>query len=326
MKADFSSITVSHSEQMSLIGGEQILGPGIPEGFPSHVDYTQSLLSRQIFHTTPGEAQAVVNARYSMLGVGSIGGPLSLQLARMGAWQFRFADLDRLAFSNGNRQAFDAFSAYREDYKVDVIAQSVFGIQPYANVIVHRNGVDRNNPGDLEQIVKESDVVGWGLDDPQIIWEMNRWAKEYGKIVVSGLDLGPWSYMRILDYRDPNKQVLDGLVTEQDAREMKDRKFAFLAKTVAGIGDMLPVSLLEGVIALGQGEIDFFPQTQIAAQVFAPFAAEMVAKSLGKERSMRNEVLFKPDYMYLQPHEVANLESRRLELKQNPVVKAVLGI
>jgi tRNA A37 threonylcarbamoyladenosine dehydratase len=70
---------------------------------PEQFDYS-SAFSRNIGWVTADEQAKLRDSRVAIAGLGGVGGPHLLTLARLGVGKFNIADFDRFELQNFNRQ------------------------------------------------------------------------------------------------------------------------------------------------------------------------------------------------------------------------------
>lgn len=104
---------------------------------------------------------ALENARVLLVGIGGLGCPAAMVLARAGVGTIGLADDDEVDLSNLHRQILFG----EEDvgaHKVEVAARALATIAPRANVVKHAT---RILPGNAVSLAKEYDVVLEGSDN-----------------------------------------------------------------------------------------------------------------------------------------------------------------
>jgi hypothetical protein len=118
------------------------------------------IFQRNIGIFNPDEQLKIKNSTVLIAGVGGVGGPSALILARMGIGHLILADPDVYSASNLNRQ----MPSRLQDIggrKTDVVASYIRNIHPYMEVITVEEGITKKN---VENLVERSDVVISSMD------------------------------------------------------------------------------------------------------------------------------------------------------------------
>lgn len=119
-----------------------------------------NIFQRNIGIFTPDEQLKLKNSTVLIAGVGGVGGPSALTLARMGVGHLILADLEVYSASNLNRQ----MPSRLQDIgarKTDVVAAYIRNIHPYVEVITVEEGITNKN---VENLIERSDVIISSMD------------------------------------------------------------------------------------------------------------------------------------------------------------------
>jgi adenylyltransferase/sulfurtransferase len=105
--------------------------------------------------------QKLTAARVLVIGAGGLGSPAALYLAAAGVGTLGIADFDRVEEHNLQRQLLHD-SASVGDYKVDSAAHRLQAVNPFVDVVRHREGV---MPANAVAIFSDYDVIVDGTDN-----------------------------------------------------------------------------------------------------------------------------------------------------------------
>lgn len=95
----------------------------------------------------PRVLAALRDSTVGIAGAGGLGSNVAISLARAGVGRLILADFDRVEASNLNRQQYSTRQIGRR--KVDALRESLRGINPFSEYIVHAVRVTRANTGRL---------------------------------------------------------------------------------------------------------------------------------------------------------------------------------
>lgn len=119
----------------------------------------EELESQLVARHSPGVHKKVRVATIGIAGVGGLGSPVAIALARSGVGRLIVADFDVVEPSNLNRQQF--FIDQLGLPKVEALRQTLARINPYVTVITHRT---RLTPGNIPEIFADVDVLVEAFD------------------------------------------------------------------------------------------------------------------------------------------------------------------
>jgi molybdopterin/thiamine biosynthesis adenylyltransferase len=220
------------------------------------------------------------------------------------------ADPDTVDLSNLNRQAYSEAHVGRN--KALALAEVIKGINGRVKVDVDPLGISVFNAG---RLVSESDVVIEMVDigRPEITFLLHEEARKARKPLVTGLDLGEGAMTYVFDYRTPGQLSykeflgLDSEITMDEVRTLNPLGIA--AQHVLGqteeqfttvdqarfyydnlpntrgqeILEKLPEEMRPIFQRLSLGQIDFIPQSGIAAGILGAMLAASVRQiALGR--------------------------------------------
>ena len=135
----------------------------------------QEFTTRNIGFVTEKEQEVLKNTKVFVPGVGGMGGAAVECLARAGVGNFILADIDYFEVSNLNRQMFSSMSEMGKD-KVQVAKMILENINPEINIEIR----DEKWTNELDEILKNVDVVVNGCDDVKSTIQMMRKCQEHG--------------------------------------------------------------------------------------------------------------------------------------------------
>ena len=123
-------------------------------------DFYHQAFQRNLGLIQEEEQERIRRARIAVAGVGGVGGLHLMALARMGVGNFHLADFDTFEVSNFNRQVGATMDTIGRE-KVEVMREMTLAINPQADVVLFREGVQ---PGNVQQFLEGVDVVVDGID------------------------------------------------------------------------------------------------------------------------------------------------------------------
>ena len=124
-----------------------------------HFDYSRAF-SRNIGWLTTEEQAVLRRSRAAIAGLGGVGGPHLLTLARLGVGKFNIADFDTFELQNFNRQV-GATTSTRGLPKAEVMSRMARDINPELEVQAFPEGV---TAGNVDEFLRDVDVYVDGLD------------------------------------------------------------------------------------------------------------------------------------------------------------------
>src|SRR5690606_21267822 len=122
------------------------------------------------------------NARLLCVGAGGLGSPALRCLAAAGVGTLGVVDFDTVDESNLQRQVIHSQADIGRP-KVESAAETVRGINPYVNMVVHNTALDRDN---IREIFSQYDLIVDGTDNFATRYMVNDAAVLLGKPYVWG--------------------------------------------------------------------------------------------------------------------------------------------
>lgn len=155
----------------------------LPVAIPQRIDpQARQRYSRQMILDDVGEAgqQRLQRARVLVVGAGGLGCPASLYLAAAGVGQLTLIDSDRVELSNLHRQVLHSTVAIGQP-KVQSAAERLRALNPDIQLRVIEARLD---PGNVEALLAEHDVIVDGADNLATRYLLNAAAVAAGKPLV----------------------------------------------------------------------------------------------------------------------------------------------
>lgn len=190
------------------------------------------------------DVERIRSARIGIAGLGGCGSNHLLTLARMGFEKFAIADLDTFEQANLNRQAGATISTLGQP-KVDVMTRMVKDINPQADILVFRQGIEEHS---IEEFVDQTDVGINAIDffraDLYPLFH-DTYHLQGKHSVVGASPFGFGAAMTVIGPGSPSFSEFFG-VTEGESTEEMLRKF---------VDRMTPTKFTQKYLAPGVNEI-----------------------------------------------------------------------
>ena len=122
----------------------------------------EELESLMVARHSPGVHARMKGAAVGIAGLGGLGSTVAMALCRMGIGTLILADFDLVEPSNLNRQQYSI--EHIGMAKTEAMAQVLFSINPYIQVITHKILLDRNN---ILHTFRKADVIVECLDQAE---------------------------------------------------------------------------------------------------------------------------------------------------------------
>ena len=267
-------------------------------------DYLSGMLERTALFYNRETIEEVRNTVFAIAGFGGVGAITAELLARWGIRKFRLLDMDKYDPSNLNRQLF-ATSKTLGRYKVDVAAERILEINPYAEVEMKVKAPVTNE--NVYDFVKGAGIVIQTTDSPssQLFY---RAAKRYEIPAVTGFSTIIGCQVLVYDYRNQNKWFsIEALRDkkkfkgQKDLEEMSEKDLeAFNKKFMHGAGATLNfVTNIAGAMIVGEAiklltnsgkpccfpniiDLDLYNLKLNVKNTYSPFSLENFKKIFGR--------------------------------------------
>lgn len=177
--------------------------------------------SRNLGLISREEQKKLQSSRVAVAGMGGVGGVHLVTLARLGIGGFNIADPDTFELPNINRQYGANVGTFGLN-KAEVMRDMVRGINPYADIRIFDESLDRGN---MDDFLKDSDVLIDGIDffSVDIRRHLFGRAREMGIPAVTSAPLGFSATVHVFA---PDSMSFD------DYFDMKD-KMTYVEKLIA---------------------------------------------------------------------------------------------
>ena len=139
----------------------------------------------EIFSRTAGlfETDAIASKKVLIIGLGSVGSHIAVELAKSGVMEFFLIDHDRLEVANVIRH--DAGLSDVGRHKTKVMAERLKDKNPYVKIRTCEQKVSWTNIEQLRRIVQKVDIVVFATDNPESRLILNKVCVEQNKPFVS---------------------------------------------------------------------------------------------------------------------------------------------
>jgi hypothetical protein len=246
------------------------------------------------------------------VGIGglSVGSSVAFALALQGgAKHVKLADMDRLALSNTNRilMGVDNLGVL----KVEMAARRIYEINPYAEVELFSEGLNRETIG---KFFDELDIVVDELDNMAVKYLIREQAKKHGIAVVMAADNGDNAVVDIERYDlDPNTPFFHGRIGEVTYEQLKNLDKFNIGRTIAQhIGpENITERTFESFMEMGKTIVSW-PQLGGAAMLNGAAVAYCIRKILNGQPIENNRALVSFDEK-LDPNYFTEKEKQKRE-------------
>lgn len=204
-------------------------------------------------------------------GCGSTGGSVIELLVRSGAENLILADNGSYELNNANRQNMVLDDIGRS--KVEVFAERVRQINPHIRLQLHERGV---TPDNVEAMVAQADVVVDAIDVTgrsglEMKYLLHRVCQRQYKPVVCGYDMAAAQYIPVFDYRNPDLEVLGGLLSAEQVATLDPLQACTFLIPV----ECVPLEMYAELDRHLAGK-DYTSQLGIAAHLFGTLATALI--------------------------------------------------
>lgn len=171
----------------SLVGSFVLYPNGVLLRILPRDDHYRLRTSRNLGLFTLDEQMRLRDARVAVIGL-SVGSAAALSLAMEGVGNFFLTDFDQLACSNLNRLASSLSMIGVE--KTKIIAQKIWDIDPYANVVTSEQGFSKEAETELFTSLGKPDLVIDAMDSAEAKFAVRAACRKHGVPLVSVFDIG----------------------------------------------------------------------------------------------------------------------------------------
>lgn len=183
----------------------------------------QQLINRQKFIIPKKLQQKIKGCKIFLLGCG-LGTQIGILAARTGFTKFILVDGDKVTLHNLNRQAFEYKHIGKN--KAEVLSSTIKKINPHAEVEVYPYFLKDKKIA--KKFIEKSNVVVNMADPDEIMYFVNDYAQERGKIVFFPLNILWGGYTLVFTHNSPTlKEILGGKKIEGNKFYMELLKKTF---------------------------------------------------------------------------------------------------
>jgi len=257
------------------------------------IDYLD-IFERNIGIFTKEEQLKLKDSTVLIAGIGGVGGPSALTLARMGIGRLILADLDVYSVSNLNRQMPSRLQDVGKR-KTDVAAKHIRDVHPFIEVTTEDEGITKSN---VDALVKQSDVIVTSMDGCMTI-VLQEALKRHQKM---GLTSSPMLNSVVATCFPPGGDYLSDIypfdVDENDTQRSNRLYYAWIEvmtkkKNLFELGyfPVISAGTLTAAGLIGYHVANYLARGDI---LFPPFPANMVfdAKTMKMKTKQRAARLF----------------------------------
>jgi molybdopterin/thiamine biosynthesis adenylyltransferase len=231
----------------------------------------------------------------------SVGSHIALTTAMTGGAR-RMKLVDPTIFSGSN------FNRIRVGFqnvglnKTIVIARQIYEINPYAQIEIYPEGLNKDNAA---QILQDADIVIEEMDNPYWKLRIRELAREKGIPVLMATDNGDGVIVDIERY-DTNKNllILNGLIGNLSAEQLKNisnQELPRIVGKIAGANLVVP-RMLESVTEIGK-TLYSWPQLGTAATMAGSVIAYLARRIILRDKKIKSgrytinlDKIFESDY------------------------------
>lgn len=173
--------------------------------------------SRNIGLFTADEQARIRTARIAVAGL-SVGGMCATTLAMEGVSRFYLTDFDRLACSNLNRLASSLSRVGVR--KTDIVAEKIWDIDPFAEVVLNPNGYDADSNEDLFRAGSKPNVLIDAMDSIEAKIAVREACRKHRVPIVWMMDIGDGLVQIGCERydRDDSYPAFHGRITDMERR------------------------------------------------------------------------------------------------------------
>ena len=145
----------------------------------SLIRYSRQIILKNI--GTIGQKK-ILNSKVLIVGAGGLGCPVADLLTRSGIGKIGIIDYDKISLSNIHRQTLYTTKDVNK-FKVDVVKKKLNSINKEVEIKIYNKKTNKKN---LNNIIKEYDILVDGSDNFQTKFLLNKFALKFKKILIIG--------------------------------------------------------------------------------------------------------------------------------------------
>ena len=265
----------------------------------SDVEHQEMRTARNKNIITKEEQDRLYHSTIAIAGL-SVGSHTALTISMMGmAREMRIADPDTISGSNLNRIRYDYTKI--EEGKCQVLAESLYQMNPYADIKTFPHGV---NDANMSAFLEGAQILFEETDDLEMKIRLRLEARKRAIPVIMGTDNGDGVIVDIERFdKDPEMQLFNGVIGNINIEEFKKfppQELPKLATKIAG-SDVVVPRMLTSLTEVGKS-LYSWPQLGDAATLCGVTTAYVAKRILLGEpvREGKIEVnldaIFDPNY------------------------------
>lgn len=230
----------------------------------------------------------------------SVGSHPALTIAMMGgAKTMKIADPDEISVSNMNRLRYDCSALGKK--KAHLVASHILQLNPYADVHVYSDGVNKDN---LDEFLDGVDVLIEEVDNLEMKIRLRIEAKKRKMPVIMATDNGDNIIMDVERYDlHPDLQIFNGVagdLTIEEFQHLSPKEMPKLSTKIAGPNLVVP-RMADSLLEVGK-TLYSWPQLGDAATLCGVGVAYLVRRLANGQKitegkmEVNIESVFDPDY------------------------------
>jgi hypothetical protein len=244
-------------------------------------------LKRNLGTLSLEEVMKIERTSIGIAGCG-LGSEAARLLVRFGFSIGALADPDVVELHNLNRQSYH--HSHVGKLKVEGLLDKLRHINTEINPLLFREGITHEN---MEEFVASSDIIVDAIDPTSLHLSlaMTREAHRQGKAVVTSIDYGFGARLFVFPHDGMN--VMDFMGIDQHTTDAALLKIP-LERVMAPYMKDIPSYSLDIIMALANGELDFYPQNMLAVGQSA-----LLITAACKRLTLGQPVISAPDFLHV---------------------------
>ena len=241
--------------------------------------------SRNIGLLSENEQERLLKARVAVAGAGGVGGLHIITLARLGIGKFHIADPDTFDTVNINRQFGATINTIGKN-KAEVLAQMVREINPYADIEVFSEGINKDN---LDIFLRDADVFIDGVDffEIDIRRTLFKRSRELRMYAITSAPLGFGATLQVFSFEGMAFDEYFGISDEM----------GYLEKVAAFASGLAPHPY--HIRYMDLSKVNLTKRTGPALSLACTLSASLVATEVVKILTRKGEVKSVPYYLQI---------------------------
>jgi molybdopterin/thiamine biosynthesis adenylyltransferase len=243
--------------------------------------------ARNVYLITKEEQIKFYKSKIGIAGL-SVGSHIALTISMIGGAKYmKLADNDVISLSNLNRIRYPLESI--GENKAVYCAKQIYGINPYADLKIYREGITEKNIDEF-LIKPKIDILIEEMDDLYLKIKIRELAKKYKIPVIMATDHDNNILIDVERFDlDPNYPILHGLLgnlTSKDFKNISPKDLVKLTAKIAGAKFATP-RMLKSLLEVGK-TIYSWPQLGNAATLCGAVAAYLAKEIILKNKEIKS--------------------------------------